>query len=351
MLQNVINSLGQGTTSATGGQQSAINQIENEASGAPSYAAPGEATVSNLFNTSTAPQQGLLTNTLNTTNAALAPELSSTFTNPLTTPGFGAALSTLNNDITNQVDSQFAGAGRSGSPDNAQALARGLSQGEGQLIANEANTLTGEQQAAAGQTNNATINTTGALTGQQEVPLTNALQGISAAGSIPGLLTQPGTTALGAQTLGATSPYLNASSIENLINPIAALGGQTSGVSGGTSTTATNPLSNIIGGVAGTAGLIGGTQGFGANGWLTSLLSSDKRLKKDIHKVGELPDSTPVHTFKWKGGDDKKHIGFIAQEVEKHHPDAVHNVGGIKRVEYGKVLARGMLSNAMNRAT
>ena len=85
------------------------------------------------------------------------------------------------------------------------------------------------------------------------------------------------------------------------------------------------------------------------NAWLSALASlgsaamfmSDERVKEDISPVGELNDGTNVYLFKYKG-DDTPQVGVMAQEVEKTQPEAVKEKGGIKHVDYAKVLARAL---------
>ena len=62
---------------------------------------------------------------------------------------------------------------------------------------------------------------------------------------------------------------------------------------------------------------------------------SDRRVKEDIKQVGETNDGQPIYRFKYKG-EDQTHIGLIAQDVEKSHPEAVGSMGGIKTVDYKK---------------
>lgn len=66
-------------------------------------------------------------------------------------------------------------------------------------------------------------------------------------------------------------------------------------------------------------------------------LLSDKRAKEDIEKVGKLDSGLPIYKYKYKGGGDKTHIGVMAQEAEKKFPHAVHEVGGLKFVNYAGV--------------
>ena len=64
---------------------------------------------------------------------------------------------------------------------------------------------------------------------------------------------------------------------------------------------------------------------------------SDARLKEDIKRVGTAKNGLPIYTFKYKGDDtEQTHIGYIAQDVEKVHPEAVGESHGYKTVDYNK---------------
>lgn len=91
---------------------------------------------------------------------------------------------------------------------------------------------------------------------------------------------------------------------------------------GGTSAT-TQPGPNILG------------QAFGTALSLATLPYSDRRLKDDVEEVGKTFDGQPIYSFKYKG-DDTTHIGLMAQDVEKKHPEAVGERGGYKTVDYAK---------------
>ncbi|RAS13553.1 tail fiber domain-containing protein [Ensifer adhaerens] len=88
-----------------------------------------------------------------------------------------------------------------------------------------------------------------------------------------------------------------------------------------------------------TGGLIGGLLGFG--GQLASL--SDKRAKKDIKKVGDLKGhGLYEYSYRGKHDDGKRHIGVMAQDVEKKRPDAVsRRSDGLRQVNYGKLFLAG----------
>ena len=72
-----------------------------------------------------------------------------------------------------------------------------------------------------------------------------------------------------------------------------------------------------------------GTPGF-------SNIFSDRRLKRNIVKIGTRPDGLGVYEFEyvWGGG---RQIGLMAQEVQGVYPDAVGEAGGYLTVNYSKV--------------
>ena len=63
---------------------------------------------------------------------------------------------------------------------------------------------------------------------------------------------------------------------------------------------------------------------------------SDERVKDDIEDIGRTHDGQKIVKFRYKGETGPKQIGLIAQDVEKHHPDAVGEYHGIKTVDYDK---------------
>lgn len=87
-----------------------------------------------------------------------------------------------------------------------------------------------------------------------------------------------------------------------------------------------NASANMWGGIMGGASM------------LSSFLS-DARAKDDIEQVGELYDGQPVHRYRYKG-DGRHQIGLIAQEVERDHPDAIVESGGLKHVDYRRATDR-----------
>jgi len=211
-------------------------------------------------------QAGLVSGALADYERGLAPITSASFLNPYTTPGFGDALKRVDSDITNQVNGMFAGAGRDLSPANTAALARGLAQGEGQLVADQYNrNLTNQLGAlAAGY---GAANTTGGLLSQlNQLGVGNEEAGIGAASSALGVQNYSPQQLLAIEAMQRAIPVDYLKSLGAIATPIAGLGGQTNGTA---ATTTQVPLGNqIAGGLLGGAGLLGKLGGFGSNGWL-----------------------------------------------------------------------------------
>lgn len=117
--------------------------------------------------------------------------------------------------------------------------------------------------------------------------------------------------------------------------------GSLMGGSGQTTAPAPNMWNSILGGVSSGVGALGATGAFGSAGWLAPLIGlSDRRVKENIQHIGATHNGQKLYMFNFKG-DPQKHIGLIAQEVEKKKPEAVHeDAQGLKHVDYGKALER-----------
>ncbi len=103
---------------------------------------------------------------------------------------------------------------------------------------------------------------------------------------------------------------------------------------------------------SGTMGLLGGLGGGLLQGASMALAFSDKRMKKDIKPLGKAGSvlGLTAYEFSYKG-DDKKHKGFIAQDVKKVLPEAVAEVDykgkkrlAIKPAVIGAALAEELMA-------
>ena len=106
------------------------------------------------------------------------------------------------------------------------------------------------------------------------------------------------------------------------------------GMTGSNYASAANAHANQQAGMMGMFGSIGG-------GMLGLL--SDRRIKRDIKKVGKLHNGLNVYLFRYKG-TNRFMIGLMADEVEEVHPHAVHKSGpeddAFKVVDYSKAVER-----------
>lgn len=255
-LTNILGQIGQGNLAPTTEQQAAAGLTSSEAGTVPSYGPEAEKTLSGLFGFNTSPEATGLASAAGTTANTLSPYLSANFTNPMTNPNLSRALATIGQQTQQNVDSLFAAAGRdpAGNADAGKAAATAVTNAEAPILTGEYNTLVGEQlQAAQNNVSNAG-NVATEEANLSAMPLTMGLQGITGASALPGLITMPGTAAMTAANLEAGLPWDNLTSAEGLVDPIAALGGQSMGNS--TTTTNTSALSNILAGGLGLAGLM-----------------------------------------------------------------------------------------------
>ena len=266
-VQGLLGQLGTVNTSLTPAEQQALGQLTSLGQQGDQFApAIGNVASTLLAGGGANDQAGLINNAYSQYQKELNPYLQSSFLDPRNTPGFGDALSAVNSDITNQVNGQFAAAGRDLSGMNTQTLARGLSQGEGQLIANQYNQNVANQLGAAGSLYGAGNTTGGLLTGLNQQALMNEQAGVGVADAANATQAYGPLLELQAQAQARGIPLQTLAAEMGIALPA----GQAFGTTNQTGQTQnTTPLwQNILGGVVGGAGILGGTGAFGKNGWL-----------------------------------------------------------------------------------
>ncbi len=82
---------------------------------------------------------------------------------------------------------------------------------------------------------------------------------------------------------------------------------------------------------AGLYGALGSLGGMGLYGLGQKF--SDRRVKRDIKRIGEWINGLPIYLFRYVWSP-LLHVGFMAQDVEQFRPYAVSTVRGIKVVNY-----------------
>jgi len=354
-LLNNVSDLPTGTNSA---QTNAIDLLKSNAINGANFGAPVAGATSSLLAGGNPAYTGILSDAYKTLQGNLSPVASGSMIG--NNPALKSQLDTIQNDVTNNVRSQFAAAGRSGSPAESQAIARGVAQGEAPVIAGQYNQDVSNMLAANSALESGGLSTG---TGLNSINTGNITTGAGLAQLYPGILNQNATSLLNAGNLEQSIPYQGTALQESQLLPIAGLGATSTGSSTGT-TTQQQPLGpTLLGGILGGAALLGsgglnilgplgsslmgGSAGFlpygaeipGAVGPTSvggaPLVTSDVRMKHDIKHVGILNDGQNVYSFRFKGDrSNRKHIGLLAQEVELHHPEAVHDIGGTKFVDY-----------------
>lgn len=77
--------------------------------------------------------------------------------------------------------------------------------------------------------------------------------------------------------------------------------------------------------------------------FIGAIMASDRRLKRDIKKVGELENGLNVYSFKYIN-DTGPFVGVMADEVEKIQPEAIGpEIAGYKTVDYSQL--KGLVSH------
>jgi hypothetical protein len=88
---------------------------------------------------------------------------------------------------------------------------------------------------------------------------------------------------------------------------------------------------------------MGGLLGLGAG-----MIKSDRRAKKNIDRIGSVfavtdeggRERLPVYEYEYRKGegDGRRHVGPMAQDVERIDPGAVREIGGVKHIDAGRVM-------------
>jgi hypothetical protein len=177
------------------------------------------------------------------TLASLSPYTSGSALDPSSNPALAGELATVRQDVSNSVNPMFAAAGRLGSPDNYQALARGIAQGEAPILQNAAS----NQLNAVNMANGAAGGTASGLLGADTANAGILGQGIGNA-----------ATAYGAQSLGPQAllsaalgqmqlPIQNATALLGALSPLAAQFGTQTGNSSSDGTSELSPAQQAWG--------------------------------------------------------------------------------------------------------
>lgn len=82
--------------------------------------------------------------------------------------------------------------------------------------------------------------------------------------------------------------------------------------------------------------LMGGLFGLGGSAIRGAAAWSDRRLKTDIERIGTEANGLGIYRFRYKAGGPFQ-VGYMADEVERIAPHAIHEIGGFKAVDYAAI--------------
>jgi hypothetical protein len=121
-------------------------------------------------------------------------------------------------------------------------------------------------------------------------------------------------------------PFESAQWLAGIYGGLAPGAGSTTSSSGTTTQPSPSPWSQMLGLGATAAG---------------AYMASDERVKENITQIGEDHAGMPIYRYNYVGEDPANvQIGYIAQEVEKTHPEAVATgPDGVKQVNYNLATA------------
>lgn len=314
-LQGILGQIGAGlgNTGLTNQETGALNTIESNAGQANQFAPAITNFANTLLNGGGATDQnGNIQSGLSTFQDQLTPYANGSMVG--NNPALKAQLDTIMSDVGNSVNGQFAAAGRDFSGANQQAYGRGVAQGVAPVLADQYNQDVTNQINAAGQLYGAQNTTSGLLAGLNQQSLANQQAGVTAAGQATDASNAGANQILAAEAIKRGIPVQALGLLAQIGIPIAGLGSQNTGQS---DTTKQDSGATQFGQIA---------------GGLRNLFS-DRRLKRDIERVGTLFDGTPVYRFRYAGMNAFQ-IGLMADDVKERVPEAVAPIGLFDAVDY-----------------
>lgn len=225
-------------------ESGALSQLQANAAGGNPYAGQIAGYATNLLNGGGATAQApALQSGLSTLQSQLTPYANGSMIG--NDPALQAQLQQIATDTTNQVNGQFAAAGRDLSGANQMALGRGIAAGEAPVISGQYNQDVANQINAANTLYGAQNTTGGLLSGLNQQGLANQGQGVQASQDALAAQNYGPQQQLALAQLAQQIPAQNLGMLANIGIPIAGLGTQSSG--SGTTTNNPSLLSQIQG--------------------------------------------------------------------------------------------------------
>ncbi len=204
---------------------------------------------------------GMMKDAYGNLQSQLSPFTSGNPFDPSSNPALRQQLDTVNADVSGQVNPMFAAAGRLASPDNAQALARGITQGSTGILQNAATNRLNASNALYG----AGQGTAGGLLGADAANTATQNSGVSNAGAALAANNYGPQQALQTWMAQQGMPAQNLAQLSGILGPLAGMFGQQQGTGSSTGTSTMSPMQQAMGFTQMFGNLFGG-QGGGAAG-------------------------------------------------------------------------------------
>jgi hypothetical protein len=227
LLQQLIQGVGQQSFAPSQNETDALGMLRQNAQGAGNYGAQATQ-LSNDLMSGGPDRSGYITGAYDDLKKNLSPYLSPEYLDPTKVPGIQAALQTVRDDASNNVNGLFAGAGRDLSGLHIQNLGRGIASAEAPLLLNQYNQNVGVQTGAANSLYGAGVQTGGALSSLDQLSFQNRGQGLDMAmNGIPAAQNNQANQILQAEAQARGIPLQVLGALGNMLLPIAGLGGTT----------------------------------------------------------------------------------------------------------------------------
>jgi hypothetical protein len=179
-------------------------------------------------------RSGMASSAYDAYKAALTPFARGDYVDPASNPALQPYLDTIRNDVANQVNGMFAGAGRDLSGLNQQALARGIAQGEAPVLLDAYNRALADRRSAIDALYGAGGTTAGLLSSLDQTRLANRRAGLDVAGTGASFAMDPFNRQLAAEAARRGIPLSTLQTLVQLGVPIAGLGSAYTGATSGT---------------------------------------------------------------------------------------------------------------------
>jgi hypothetical protein len=180
LLGDILSRLGGVPAGLTGAESGALDQLSGIAAAGNPYA-PAIGAVATQLLGGGPDRSASVNNAYQQYQQQLQPFVSGQYVDPASNPALQGYLDTIRNDVGNQVNGMFAGAGRDLSGLNQQALARGIAQAEAPVLLDAYKDARNQQLGAINSLYGAGNTTGGLLSSLDQARLGNMQAGIGAA--------------------------------------------------------------------------------------------------------------------------------------------------------------------------